>query len=661
MRSYRTRPARHIKSSTLMDEIVWRPYGDYLERSNVRRFMERHGLGSYEELVRWSVEDVERFWRAALEDLGIEWYRPYQKVLDRSAGFAWAQWFLGGKINIVRNCLDRHLEAGQQADVAVVWEGDDGASRELTYGDLGRDVARLAGALRDLGVRRGDAVALLLPMLPEVVTGLFACFRIGAVAVPIFSGFGPEAVAVRLRDAEVKVLLTADGGLRRGTPVDVKAQADRALKDAPSVKHVLVFRRLKSPVAWTDGRDLNWEETVARATPVEETDPLDSEDRSMILYTSGTTGRPKGCVHTHAGALAQIVKEVAYAMDVKPEDRFFWLTDIGWMMGPWEIIGVTALGARLLLFEGAPNHPNPDRVWDLIERHRITHLGIAPTAIRLLMRSGDEWVDRHDLSSLRILGSTGEPWDPSSWDWYFRKVGGGRCPVINISGGTEIVGCHLSPLPITELKPCTLRGPGLGMDVDVFDEQGKPVRGAVGHLVCKQPAPSMTKGFLNDPQRYLETYFSKFPDVWYHGDWAYVDADGFWFLHGRADDTIKVAGKRVGPAEIEGVLTAHPAVSEAAAIGVPHEVKGEAVVCFVVLKPGYSPNDELRIALRGRVANQLGRTLRPKEVKFVQALPKTRSAKIVRGAIRKRWLGEDAGDLSSIENPEALEAINRAR
>jgi acetyl-CoA synthetase len=443
--------------------------------------------------------------------------------------------------------------------------------------------------------------------------------------------------------------------------VDVKGQADRALKDAPSVKHVLVFRRLKSQIAWTSGRDLDWEETVARATPVEATDPLDSEDRSMILYTSGTTGRPKGCVHTHAGALAQIVKEVAYAMDVKPEDRFFWLTDIGWMMGPWEIIGVTALGARLLLFEGAPNHPNPDRVWDLVERHRITHLGIAPTAIRLLMRSGDEWVDRHDLSSLRILGSTGEPWDPSSWQWYFQKVGGGRCPVINISGGTEIVGCHLSPLPITELKPCTLRGPGLGMDVDVFDDQGKPVRGAVGHLVCKQPAPSMTKGFLNDPQRYLETYFSKFPDVWYHGDWAYVDADGFWFLHGRADDTIKVAGKRVGPAEIEAVLTAHPAVSEAAAIGVPHEVKGEAVVCFVVLKPGYSPNDELRIALRGRVANHLGRTLRPKEVKFVQALPKTRSAKIVRGAIRKRWLGEDPGDLSSIENPEALEAINRAR
>jgi acetyl-CoA synthetase len=392
-----------------------------------------------------------------------------------------------------------------------------------------------------------------------------------------------------------------------------------------------------------------------------ETASLVAEDTALVMYTSGTTGKPKGTVHTHAGALAQCAKEVGYAFDVKPDDVFFWVTDIGWMMGPWEMIGATFFGATLVLFEGAPNYPNPDRLWEIVERHRVTHLGISPTAIRLLKTSPLDWVRKHRLDSLRILGSTGETWDPESYLWFFEQIGGRRCPIINISGGTEILGCHLSPLPITPLKPCTLRGPGLGMDVDVFDDDGHPIRGGIGHLVCKKPAPSMTKGFLGDPQRYIETYFTKFgPDVWYHGDWAKIDEDGYWFLYGRSDDTIKVAGKRVGPAEVEGALDAHPAVLEAAAIGVPHAVKGETVVCFVVLKPGHMGSEPLREELREQVVKHLGKTLKPEALKFVRALPKTRSAKIVRGAIRRRWLNQPLGDVASVENPDAIEEIARA-
>ena len=349
---------------------------------------------------------------------------------------------------------------------------------------------------------------------------------------------------------------------------------------------------------------------------------------------------------------------MGYYFDVRESDRFFWFTDIGWMMGPWEIIGTHFFGGTLLIYGGTPDWPNPARVWQMVEKYRLTHLGISPTAIRLLKRYGDDIPNRFSMETLRILGSTGEPWDPDSYMWFFEKVGKSRCPIINISGGTEIVGCHLAPLPITELKSCTLRGPGLGMDVDVWDDAGRPVRnGQVGYLVCKKPAPSMTKGFLNDRQRYLDIYFSKWPGIWYHGDWASIDTDGFWALHGRADDTIKVAGKRTGPAEIEAALIEHQAVSEAAAIGVPDEIKGESVVCFVVLKPGREPSPALETELKSQVVKFLGKPLLPKAIHFVSAVPKTRSAKIVRGVIKKKYLGQPLGDLSSVENPDVLNQI----
>jgi acetyl-CoA synthetase len=645
----------------MQNNIIWKPYGEYKTKSNIKRFMRKHKIKTYEELVRKSADDTEWFWEAALKDLGIEWYEPYTKVLDDSAGFPWAKWFVGGKMNIVHNCLDRHVQGWRRNKLAIIWEGDDGSVRTISYWQLYQEVNRLANALKSLGIHKGDTIGIYMPMVPEIVTVLMACLKLGAVAIPVFSGFGATALATRLNDAEAKLLFTADGSSRRGKLVQIKQEADRAVEMTPSIKNVIVLKRMGVDITWHAGRDLWWHDIVPQQSPICETEKLDAEAYSLIIYTSGTTGKPKGTVHTHAGCMAQMAKELGYYFDVKEEDTFFWVTDIGWMMGPWEIIGVQNFGGTYLIFEGAPDFPKPDRLWDVCERHGVTILGISPTAIRLLMRSGLDWVKRHDLSKIRILGSTGEPWDPESYEWFFEHVGGGRCPIINISGGTEIVGCLLSPLPITSLKPCTLRGPGLGMDIDVFDEDGRPIRGGIGHLVCKKPAPSMTKGFLKDPDRYIATYFSRWPNVWYHGDWAHVDKDGFWFLHGRADDTIKIAGRRTGPAEIEAALIDHVAVSEAAAIGVPHEIKGENVVCFVVLHPGYEPGEELREELKNQVVKIMGKTLRPQDLRFVNALPKTRSAKILRGIIKKKWLGQEIGDTASVENPDAIDEIAHAK
>jgi len=643
-----------------MDEVVWKPTNEYVERANITRFMKKYDIKDYEELIKRSTEDIEWFWDAVMKDLNIEWFQPYEKILDDSDGIQWAKWFIGGKINIVYNCLDKHIKSDIKNNIVITWENEKGDVRKLTYNDLYNEVNRFANALKELGVKKGDRVGIYMPMVPEIVIGFLAVMKIGAISIPIFSGFGGHALASRLDIAGAKVLLTADGSIRRGKPVEIKKEVDKAVDTVSTLEHIVVYKRLGIEVPWRDGRDIWWEDIASNQSNECETMHMDSEDYAMIIFSSGTTGRPKGTVHTHGGALAQIGKELGYYFDVKENDVFFWLTDIGWMMGPWMIIGVQNFGGNIVIFEGAPNYPNPDRLWELVEKHKITTFGISPTAIRLLMTYGDEWVKKHNLSSLRLLGSTGEPWDPDSWNWFFEKIGDKRLPIINISGGTEIVGCFLSPLPITSLKPCTLRGPGLGMDIDVFDDNGKPIRGQMGHLVAKKPAPSMTRGFWNEPDRYIETYWSKWPNVWYHGDWAKIDEDGYWSLHGRSDDTIKVAGRRTGPAEIEAALIEHPAVSEAATVGVPDEIKGEDIVCFVVLKPGYEADEILREDLKSQVIKIMGKTLKPRDVKFVKDLPKTRSAKIVRRIIKATFLGEDVSDISSIENPKAVEEIKNA-
>ncbi|MBI3976677.1 MAG: acetate--CoA ligase [Chloroflexi bacterium] len=644
------------------DEIVWRPTAEHLAANRLYRFMQQHGIGSLAELHARSVADLAWFWDAVVKDLDLQFYEPYSAVVDVCQGVPWARWFVGGRYNYVHNAVDKHLETHRRNKLALIWEGETGEVRKLTYWELAGEVDRLANALRGLGIGTGDRVGIFLPMVPEAAIATLACGKIGAVYVPIFSGYAPPAVASRLRDCDARLLITADGFTRRGSVMAMKETADAAIAEAPTVEHVLVYRRLGREVPWTAGRDVWWHEAVAgqpRRFPTERTA---AEDPFMIIYTSGTTGRPKGAVHTHDGFPIKTAQDMAHCFDLQERDILFWLTDLGWMMGPWAIVGALTLGSTLLMYDGAPDYPRPDRLWDLVERHGVTVAGIAPTAVRALMSQGEEWVRRHDLSTLRILGSTGEPWNPVPWRWFFDVVGGGRCPIVNYSGGTEISGGIVSSFPIAPQRPCSFNGPVPGMAADVVDEDGQPVRGRVGELVIRQPWPGMTRGFWRDPDRYLETYWSRWPDVWIHGDWALVDEDGFWYILGRSDDTIKIAGKRVGPAEVESAATTHPAVQEAAAIGVPDPVKGEAIAVFVVLRPGHEPSEELRRAIRETVATQLGRALRPDTVKFVRDFPKTRNAKVMRRVIRAKYLGRaDLGDLTSLENPAAVEEITRAR
>lgn len=624
--------------------------------------MRTRGLDSLAALRQASVQCHQWFWDEALRDMGLEWTKRYTQVRDSSRGFPWTRWFVGGEINVTHNCIDRHVRDGHGGEIALFYEPDSGRAsdaRRVTFSELADLVNRCALALRAAGVQPGDGVALYAPMQVPTVVVLFATMKLGARFVPIFCGYGEEALRERLALCDAKMLFACGTLVRRGKPADTGAIARAAAERVPSI----------SRIVWTDTSD--WEKflqsggcLVPQKNPLQSglqpalaCEPTAAEEPCLIIYTSGTTGRPKGTVHTHAGCLAQMGKEIRYAFDARAGEPFFWVTDIGWMMGPWEIIGCLLYRTPVVLFDGAPNYPTGDRIWAICEKLGVVTLGCSPTLIRLLLRSTEAKGPRaFDLSRLRILGSTGEVWDEASYRWYFENVGGGRCPIMNISGGTEIVGCHLQPYPVEPLKPCSLGGPALGMDVDVFTDEGRPApRGTMGHLVCKQPAPSMTKSFLHDDARYLETYFSRFPGVWYHGDWAKVDADGQWFLFGRTDDTFKVAGKRVGPGEIEGALASHSAVSEAAVIGVPDEIKGTALVCFVVLKAGALETTESEFI--AHVAQQLGRPLAPKHVFVVAALPKTRSGKIVRGAIARAFLGQPVGDLSSIDNPPALEAI----
>jgi acetyl-CoA synthetase len=637
-------------------DFIWTPSADVRERANVTRLMRRLGVADYHALHRLSVDEPERFWPDVIADLELEFSEPWTQVLDTSAGVEWSRWFVGGKLNLAHNCVHRWVASRGDEDAAV-WHSEDGTRTALTWRELSSEVRRLAEGLASLGIGRGDAVGIFLPMSPQVAIASHALAHVGAVQVPIFSGFAATAIAARLADAKAKALITCDGSFRRGQVMPMKSVADEALEQAPTVTHTVVWRRLGTDdVPMVFGRDRFWDELVASARGDLDPEPVDAEQPYLLAYTSGTTGRPKGALHVQGGFLVSIAREAAYQSDVRAGDRVHFATDMGWIMGPWTVVGCGAAGATVVYAEGAPDFPS-DRLWRLVESERVTMLGISPTLVRALIPHGEP---SSDLSSLRTMTTTGEPWNRDPYLWLFEKVGSRRAPIVNISGGTEVGACFLSSCIVEPIKPVALGFPALGADLDVFDPDGRPLRGEVGELVCRRPWPGMTRGVWGDDERYLDGYWRRFPGVWTHGDWASVDADGYWYLHGRSDDTLNIAGKRIGPAELESAAVSHPDVTEAAAIGVPHEVKGEVAWLFCVPAPRAAVGDELARSVRDAVADELGKAFRPDRVVFVRELPKTRSAKIVRRAVRARALGTDPGDLSSLENPEALDEIARS-
>ena len=639
-------------------ELAWRPSPERAEASNTAAFMRAHQIETVDELGKRSAHDPEWFWEAVVEFLGLPFDRPWRAVRDTSRGHPWATWFVGGMFNMSRACVDRWADDDPDR-IALRSQKESGEIRALTFGQLRKEVSQLAGALQSLGVGRGDAVAVYLPMGQEAVVSLLAVARLGAVFIPVFSGYGPEAVASRLEDPRPKVLVCANGFDRRGKLVEMKEVADQAALAAGGVDHLLVVDYApRDATPMTNGRDQWWHDIVPFAAPLEPV-PTGTEDPVLLAYTSGTTGRPKGAVHVHAGLTVKLAAEGAFHAEVNRDDVLMWATDMGWIMGPWMVVAGLANGAALATYDGAPDYPGPDRIWKVAADLEVTFLGISPTLIRALQPHGAEQARKHDLSNLKTFGSTGEPWNPDPWWWLFEEIGQTTRPIVNISGGTEIGAVLIGVNLLQGLKPTSVGSPSFGIDADVYDPAGNPVRGEVGELVVRGSWPGMTRGFWKEPDRYLETYWSRFPDTWVHGDWASIDEDGFWYLHGRSDDTLNIAGKRVGPAEIESAAVALTEVVMAAAVGVPDTVKGESIALFVVAAPGVEPDEALTSAVEASVTDKLGKAFRPANIQWVADLPKTRSAKIMRRVIKAVALGTEPGDLSSLENPESLEGISR--
>jgi acetyl-CoA synthetase len=646
------------------DAVAWSPTDDVVARAQLTRFISFCGLKTFDELYQRSIAEIEWFTERLLRFLDIQFDKPYRQIVDLSLGAEWPRWLIGGRLNIVRNCLDRWEDTPTARQPAVIWEGEEGATRELDYADLLIEVERCAAGLRACGYSQGDAIGVHLPMVPETVIALLAINRIGGIAAPLFSGYGATAISSRLRDVGAKALFTCDAFPRRGKPINAKQVADDAVADCPSITRVIVVRRMRVTAPMKPGRDLTWDQLLATGDmavgEARQAESTSAEDPLIAIYTSGTTGRPKGVLHTHCGFPIKSAQDMCFGTDVGQGTRISWITDIGWMMGPWLIYGALILGATIVLYDGAPDFPEPDRLWDFCARNKVEVLGISPTLVRALAAHGDQWVEKHDLSSLRVFGSTGEPWNPDPWWWLFENVGRRRIPIINYSGGTEISGGILMSNPLLPIKPCAFSAPCPGIAADVVDENGGSVRGAVGELVIRKPWIGQARGFWKDEERYLQTYWSRFPGLWVHGDWAMVDADGHWRILGRSDDTLKIAGKRVGPAEVESILVGAESVIEAAAIGVPDDLKGAALVAFCVLTPGADGDARLEEELRERVAMELGKPLRPEKIYFVESLPKTRNAKVMRRVIRAAFLDEDLGDTTALENPAALESIRQA-
>jgi acetyl-CoA synthetase len=638
-------------------EPAWSPTDEQARGSRLWRFIHSHGCASYPDLCQKAAREPHWFWDALVKELGVVWSTPYRDVMDTSAGIPFTQWFPGGRLNAYDSAVVRYRRSDPDR-LALIGETEGGATRRLTYAELEDVVERTAAGLHAIGVARGVAVGLYLPLVIENAVALLACTKLGAVAVPLFSGFGAEAIRQRLADADARVLITADAAVRRGRTVPMLPVAAQAAEGLPQLERLVIVNCAGVDTPRRDDREVPWEDVVGPARDRVPTQAMASDEPLMLLYTSGTTGRPKGTVHGHAGLPIKSAQDWALGMDVRPGERVMWITDMGWVMGPLLVFGSLMLGGTAVFYDGAPDHPNPARVWEVAERQGVTHLGISPTLTRVLMASGDGAAPTRPIPGLRVLASTGEPWTPEAWTWLFEVVGRARVPIMNYSGGTECGGGLVSGNFLTPSRPGSFAGPIPGIDAAVFNDQGQAVTGEVGELVVRQPYLGMTLGFWKDRGRYLDTYWSRWSDVWVHGDWATIDADGLWYILGRSDDTIKVAGKRVGPAEVEAAALDGTDVAEAAAVGVPDPLKGQSVVVFAVARPNADPGP-IPSAVSRSVERSLGKPFKPAAVHVIPRLPKTRNGKILRRVIRNVFVGDPPGDLSSIDDMASLDAIRK--
>jgi acetyl-CoA synthetase len=627
-----------------MSEFAWYPTPESVERAQLTKFLRSTCSRDFAELHQRSISDVPWFTEQVLQFLNIRFDEPYTSILDLSRGPEWPEWCVNGKLNITESCLNHDASRP-----AVIWEGEEGAVRQLSFGELRDQVSRVAAGLSALGIKKGDTVGVYMPMVPETVIALLGLGRIGAIAVPLFSGYGPGAIETRLNHTGAKALIASQSFRRAGKRIDMLQTAKAALARCPEVKTLIVVSAENTSEAGT----FSWSKLFEFGKADHER--TTAEDPLIIIFSSGTTGEPKGIVHTHCSFPVKAAQDIAFHMDIGAGDRISWITDLGWMMGPWLIYGTLILGSTIVLYDGAADFPSPDRLWSFSARHHMNVLGISPSLIRKLAEYGDPQISGHDLSELRAFASTGEPWDSASWWWLFEKAGRNRIPIINYSGGTEISGGILSNHLLAPIKPCGFTAPCLGIAADVVDESGNSVKNGVGELAIRCPWIGQARGFWNDTDRYMKTYWERVPGLWIHGDWVEKDADGHWFILGRSDDTLKVGGKRLGPAEVESILAAYQGVIEAAVIGIPDEKKGTAIVGLCVARE----SDGLADQLRNHVANELGKPLKPERIHFVSALPKTRNGKIVRRVIRAAYLHQDLGDLMTLEDPSAIDQIRK--